>query len=62
MDCTTIKYKVVKNPQTHELQLEIYRPYGDKPDEWMMVDRFNDITTDELKCLTDYLLSLWKKK
>jgi hypothetical protein len=61
MNCETIKFKVVKNPVTHDLQLEIYRPYGDK-NEWMMVDRFNEITTDELKCLVEYLLSLFKKK
>jgi hypothetical protein len=61
MNCHSVKFKVVKNPQSQDLQLEIYRPYGDDDKHWMMIDRLNDLTIEELKCLTEYLLSLFKK-
>jgi hypothetical protein len=59
--CDTIKYKVVQNKETKDLELQILRPYGDN-NEWVIVDHFNEITTLELKCLTEYLISLFKKK
>jgi hypothetical protein len=61
MPCDTIKFTVIRNQQTKNLHLVIYRPYGDK-DELMIVDEFNEMTEPELKCLTEYLLSLFKKK
>lgn len=62
MNCSTIKYKIVKDPITQLLNLEIYRPYGEKDDEWVMIDRLNEIDTAELRCLTVYLISLFNKK
>jgi hypothetical protein len=61
MSCDTIKFKVSQDPTTKNLKLEIYRPYGDN-DDWMRVDAFNEMTTKELKCLTEYLVDLFKKK
>lgn len=61
MNCDTIKYKVIQSPDTKNLTLQIYRPYGDKDNEWMMIDRFNELTSVELKCLGDYINSLFKK-
>lgn len=62
MVCDTIKYKIVKNLQTNDVELEIYRPYGNKTDEWVMIDKISDLSLEELKCLTEYLISVWKKK
>lgn len=62
MSCDTIKYKVIQSPETKNLTLQIYRPYGDKDNEWMMVDHFNELTHQEVKCLCEYLLSLFHKK
>jgi hypothetical protein len=61
MSCDTIKYKVLQSPETKNLTLQIYRPYGEK-NEWVMMDHLNEITTLELKCLTEYLISLFKTK
>jgi hypothetical protein len=61
MLCDTIKFKVKRNPETNNLHLQVYRPYGIE-DEMMIVDEFNEMTEVELKCLTEYLLSLFKKK
>ena len=60
MSCDTIKYKVIQSPETKNLTLQIYRPYGEK-NEWVMVDYFNEITPVELKCLCEYVSSLFKK-
>jgi hypothetical protein len=60
MGCDTIKYKVIQSPETKNLTLQIYRPYGEK-NEWVMVDHFNEITSAELKCLCEYVSSLFKK-
>ena len=60
MNCDTIKYKVIQSPETKNLTLQIYRPYGEK-NEWAMVDHFNEITPTELKCLCEYVSSLFKK-
>ena len=60
MSCDTIKYKVIQSPETKNLTLQIYRPYGEK-NEWAMVDHFNEITPTELKCLCEYVSSLFKK-
>lgn len=61
MNCDTIKYRVIQSPETKNLTLQIYRPYGDKDNQWMMVDHFNELTSIELKCLGDYINSLFKK-
>jgi hypothetical protein len=61
MFCDTIKFKVKRNPETNYLHLQVYRPYGIE-DEMMIVDEFNEMTEQELKCLTEYLLGLFKKK
>lgn len=57
-----IKYKVVQHPSTKNIELQVYRSYGDKADEWAMVDRLTDLSISELKCLTEYLISIFRKK
>jgi hypothetical protein len=61
MNCDTIKYRVVQSPENKNLNLQIFRPYGEESNHWMMVDHFNELTPVELKCLGDYINSLFKK-
>lgn len=60
MSCDSIKFKVVQNPASKNINLYIYRPYG-MNDDWMIVDKFNEMTVEELKFLTKYLMSLFSK-
>lgn len=60
MPCDTIKFKVFQDPLTKNAILEVYRPYGDK-NELMRVDYFNEMTVNELKCLTEYLIYIFNK-
>lgn len=59
---STIKYKVSKNQDNGLFELEIYRPYGERKFEWMMIDRLNEMTATELKSLADYINNLFVKK
>lgn len=59
MSCDSIKFKVTQNPTTKNVNLEIYRPYD--ANNWMRVDIFNEMTVQELKHLTEYLIDLFKK-
>lgn len=61
MTCDTIKFKVIQSPENKDLTLQIYRPYGEQDNQWMMVDHFNELTPAELKCLGNYINSLFKK-
>ena len=60
MSCDTIKFKVFQDPLTKNVKLEVYRPYG-IGDEWMRLEFFNDMSGDELRCLTEYLLYIFNK-
>jgi hypothetical protein len=60
MSCDTVKYKVIQNPVTKTVSLEIYRPYGIN-NEWMRVDILNELTVNELKSLTQYLINIFNK-
>lgn len=60
MSCDTIKFKIIQNPISKHINLHIYRPYGIN-DDWMIVDKFNEMTVEELKTLTKYLISLFSK-
>jgi hypothetical protein len=62
MSCDTIRYRVVQNPENKFVELQIYRNYGTDTDQWVMVDKFNEMTSLELKCLADHIYSLCKKK
>jgi hypothetical protein len=62
MICDTVKYRMTQNPDTKNIELQIYRNYGTDKDEWVMVDRFNGLTSLELKCLADHIYSLFRKK
>jgi len=60
MSCDTIKFKVFQDLLSKNVSLEVYRPYGIN-DEWMRIDVLNDMTVDELKCLTKYLVETFNK-
>lgn len=60
MSCETIKFKVTQDKISKTLKIETYRPYGIN-DEWMRIDISQEITVQELKYLTEYLISIFKK-
>jgi hypothetical protein len=64
MSCDTIKFKVSQDHTTKDIELQIYRPFNESNGvtEWMMVDRFNEMSIQELKCMADFIYSLFKKK
>ena len=55
------KFKVVQSPDTHKIRLELWRKYGDKPDEWMSDEVLSDLSAQELKELGNYIISLIQK-
>lgn len=64
MNCEKIKFRAIQNPVSHSVQIEVYRELQENNNqtEWMMTDRFNELSGSELKCLADYIYSLFKKK
>jgi len=55
------KFKVVQSPDTHKIRLELWRKYGDKPDEWMTDESLTDLSVQELKELGLYITTLIEK-
>jgi len=55
------KFRVVQAPDTHKIRLELWRKYGDKPDEWMTDESLTDLTVSEFKELVEYVLSVTKR-
>ena len=55
------KFKVVQSPDTHKIRLELWRKYGDKPDEWMTDESLTDLSVKELKELGLYITTLIEK-
>ena len=55
------KFKVVQSPDTHKIRLELWRKYGDKPDEWMSDEVLSDLSVQELKELGNFIISLIQK-
>lgn len=55
------KFKVVQSPDTHKIRLELWRKYGDKPDEWLNDESLTDLSVKELKELGLYIASLIEK-
>lgn len=56
------KFKVVQSPDTHKIRLELWRKYGDKPDEWFSDEALTDLSVQEFKELRDYINSKIKTK
>lgn len=56
----TIKFDIKQDSLTKNVTINIYRPYG-IDDEWMIVDTFNELSIKELKYLTEFLISVFKK-
>lgn len=52
------KFKVVQSPDTHKIRLEVWRRYGDKPDEWMTDESLRDLSMAEFKELAVYINSI----
>lgn len=59
MSCDTIRFRLVQDQISKDIKIEFYRPYGDN--KWMKIDVTPEITPKELKYLTEYLLSLFKR-
>jgi hypothetical protein len=59
MTCDTIKFKLVQDPITKTVNLQIFRPYSDGPKDWMLVDHFNEMTIAELRCLNEYITTIF---
>lgn len=55
------KFKVVQSPETHKIRLELWRKYGDKPDEWMTDESLTDLTVSEFKELKNFLTDIFTK-
>ena len=49
------KFKIVQAPDTRKIKLEVWRRYGDKPDEWMTDESLTDLSVTELKELGEYI-------
>jgi hypothetical protein len=55
------KFKVVQSPDTHKIRLEVWRRYGDKPDEWFTDESLTDLSVQDLKELGLYITTLIEK-
>jgi len=55
------KFKVVQNKETKKVQLELWHKFGEKDDDWLCYEKFEDMTILELKELSDYLNMTLKK-
>lgn len=55
------KFKVVQSPDTHKIRLELWRKYGDKPDEWFSDESLTDLSIQEFKELGNYIISIIQK-
>ena len=61
MSCD-IKFKVSQNPDTRLIKLEVWRKYGDKPDEWINDESLTGLSFEEFKKLGEYINSKTTKK
>lgn len=64
MSCNHIKYRAIQNPESHSIEIEVYRDMStdNTIKSWVKTDHFNDMSAQELKCLADYIYSLFRKK
>lgn len=60
----SIKFRAVQNPVNHNVTIEVYRHLSEKDGkiEWVMTDRFNELSVSELRLLHEYITGLFKKK
>lgn len=64
MSCEKIKFRAKQNSVNTNIEIEVYRELRDNNDktEWIMTDRFNELSVNELRCLGEYIISLFRKK
>jgi phage pi2 protein 07 len=58
----SVKFRAVQNPVNHHITIEVYRHLSEKDAkiEWVMTDRFNELSASELKLLENYIHGLFK--
>jgi len=49
------KFKIVQAPDTRKIKLEVWRRYGDKPDEWFTDESLRYLSVKEFKELGEYI-------
>ena len=60
--CNTIKYKASQDSDTKLISISVFRKNGEAIDDWIMYEKLEDLTVEELRYLRDYLCVLFKKK
>ena len=55
------KFKVVQSSDTHKIRLEVWRRYGDKPDEWFSYEALTDLSIQDFIELGNYIISIIQK-
>jgi len=55
------KFKVVQSSDTHKIRLEVWRRYGDKPDEWFSDEALTDLSIQDFIELGNYIISIIQK-
>lgn len=60
--CNTIKYQAYQDDDTKLINVSVFRKNGEAPDDWIMYEKLEDLTVEEVRKLKDYLCSLFKKK
>ena len=58
----TIKYIVSQDKRNKRVTLEVFRNNGETKDDWIMYEKIEDLTVEELRKLKDYLCGIFKKK
>ena len=57
-----IRFKVSQDPKNRLIKLEVWRQYGDKPDEWINDESLTGLSFKEFKKLGEYINSKTTKK
>lgn len=55
------KFRLVQNKVSKTLTLEYWTKYGNNPDDWISVDRIEDMSIGDLKKLRDYINKVCNK-
>lgn len=55
------KFKLNQNKEDKTLTLEFWTRYGEKPDDWINVEKFEGMTIMDLKELRDYINKVCNK-
>ena len=55
------KFRLVQNKVSKTLTLEYWTKYGDNTDDWISIDKIEDMSIDDLKKLRDYINKVCNK-